>query len=1179
MHSALPVRLFLEINRMGNDRLAIIIPGRNEMYMQKTVDLALERATGDIEIIAILDGYEKKFCKNNGLPWPMRLDQEDSPHLRGDPRVTVIRHDKPIGQRASTNEGARATDAKWFMKADAHVLFKEGFDEELKRCCEPDWTVIPQMYILNCAKETLVCPTCDNPIGDFWDSKDKKRYKHYCAKCCQPRDPDKCVMKQNSNYWIPKWHKKIDWMYLANEDNDVPRVRYWYKRKHKHRELAPGIYELMTGVGACWFMDRKRFLELGGLDEDHGSWGQVGCEVACKAWLSGGKQVTNRNTWFAHQFRGNDPGFPYTNKLTDMTVARNYSANLWRNGTWPLQRRPLSWLVRHFWPVPTWNDKSVMALDKTSHRKAIIYYTDNSLDEHYPELARQVRRRLVQAADGIEIVCVSQKPLNFGDKQICVGDIGQSHLSICKQILIGIEATTADTIYLAEHDVLYSPSHFATTLHTDKKVVYNSNIWWCQYDWQKHGLFSSSASNRKLLSQAIAHRDVFIDSMKFRIAMFESGLTYPKRPRGLGEPGENDAVLVEKVIEQSRAKGIDPAPFSNSKQYEHDMYKATYPNIDIRHRHNFTGLRYSRHDETRILPYWGTLKQAIEDDEAPGRVLWDTDWYQVGYVAGTPTPASTRRKLKSSFYGRGKWDTFIAPLLPEIDEQSVFIEAGCNAGLHLIYAKQAGFGRVVGFEPDETYLRQAQYVVSAEKHDDIRLANMGVGGPEFDWEQLPCSDVTLLSCTTYFIDQATLEAYVQELAHRTVRCIIVSRNKHRKNYTSKATPEAIRSLFKSEDWQEVGSVESLPVAQDKQGKKLYSIAFESRYVRKVATQEIFEANRFHTSKVHTKLARKAARKGIDGIAITKEDQKEAHKGTRGRRLCRPRKVSILAADMAANGQKTPITIRTEDSKIIRGNHRTIIAEYLGFQGLFVEMIQPAVFSVSAEEWQRGSKVTMVHYRKKIAAADPVKHEAFDPKSVLQPVFAGCLSPGQTKLEILDVGAGPWTTINKKHPGVEVAIEAIDAKADRFLPTLVKANKLPPVPTRQMFAEHLTEHYAEGQFDITHVQNALDHTIEPLRVLQNMVAVTKSGGHIIICGYINEASRSSGGLHKWNMYLEDDALWIKHSFGKPMDISKSLSEVAKQVSQTLSHGPKGRPIITVIFQKHQGAQSNGQDDAA
>ena len=43
---------------MENIRLSIIIPARNEVYLNRTIKDLQDKATGDIEIIVVLDGYD-----------------------------------------------------------------------------------------------------------------------------------------------------------------------------------------------------------------------------------------------------------------------------------------------------------------------------------------------------------------------------------------------------------------------------------------------------------------------------------------------------------------------------------------------------------------------------------------------------------------------------------------------------------------------------------------------------------------------------------------------------------------------------------------------------------------------------------------------------------------------------------------------------------------------------------------------------------------------------------------------------------------------------------------------------------------------------------------------------------------------------------------------------------------
>jgi hypothetical protein len=75
---------------MVDGRVSVVIPGRCEPYFQQTIDSALERATGDVEIMAVVDGPGQE------------------PMVRSDdPRVRIIILEEAIGQRAAYNLGVR----------------------------------------------------------------------------------------------------------------------------------------------------------------------------------------------------------------------------------------------------------------------------------------------------------------------------------------------------------------------------------------------------------------------------------------------------------------------------------------------------------------------------------------------------------------------------------------------------------------------------------------------------------------------------------------------------------------------------------------------------------------------------------------------------------------------------------------------------------------------------------------------------------------------------------------------------------------------------------------------------------------------------------------------------------------------------------------------------------------
>lgn len=299
--------------------LSILIPARNEVWLAKTIDNILENIEGDTEIIAILDGY-----------W-------SEPVIKDHPRVNLIHHSKPVGQRKATNEAARLSESKFIMKCDAHCAFDKGFDVKLMADCEYDWTVIPRMYNLHAFD--WKCLKCG---FQWYMGPDPTK----CEKCDNTTSFEKIV------YWKPRNRTRSDFMRF---DKDL-HFQYW--RQYERRPQAQGdICETMSLLGACWIMHRNRFFDLEGLDEEHGSWGQMGTELACKSWLSGGKLMVNKKTWFSHLFRTR-PGFsfPYHIQNSEISRARVYSRHLWLEGGWMKAIHPISWLINKFSPVPGWED-------------------------------------------------------------------------------------------------------------------------------------------------------------------------------------------------------------------------------------------------------------------------------------------------------------------------------------------------------------------------------------------------------------------------------------------------------------------------------------------------------------------------------------------------------------------------------------------------------------------------------------------------------------------------------------------------------------------------------------------------------------------------------------------------------------------------------------------------------
>lgn len=291
--------------------ISVIIPARNEIYLQKTIENILENSQADdTEIIAVCDGY-----------WP-------DPPVKDHPKVNIIHHSIPRGQRQSINEGARIARGNIIGKLDAHCAVGPGFDVIIERDIEPDMTLVPEMYNLDI---------------DTWTPKYFDDY-------------DMAVRRGKVN----------PYMYIGMVDGNLRAQYYnhWRDRKKAIQRKDIKIDETMCCMGPGWFIHKDRFWQQGGCDEEHGGWGQQGVEVACKAWLSGGRLMVDKNTWFAHWFRGSyehpngRKGFPYSISQREVNAARRHSNDIWMNDKWDKATHTFQWLLDKFNP-PGWKKEDM----------------------------------------------------------------------------------------------------------------------------------------------------------------------------------------------------------------------------------------------------------------------------------------------------------------------------------------------------------------------------------------------------------------------------------------------------------------------------------------------------------------------------------------------------------------------------------------------------------------------------------------------------------------------------------------------------------------------------------------------------------------------------------------------------------------------------------------------------
>jgi len=522
--------------------LSILIPARNEMFLARTIQDILEHAESDFEVIAVLDG-PRDDARDYGWAEPPIPVHE---------RVTVVHFPESIGQRAATNVAARLARGKYVMKVDAHCAFDQGFDRKMLEDMQPDWTMLPVMRNLH--------------AFDWVCEKGHRRYQGPSGPCLECGGPT-----VRDVVWIAKTSPQS----TAFRFDNTLHFQYW--NEYKEKQIGD-LVETMSIQGSCFMASREKYFELDLCDEKHGSWGQQGVEVACKTWLSGGRVVVTRKTWYAHMFRtqGGDFSFPYSNPGKAVKQAREYSRDLWTNNKWPKAIHPLSWLIDKFAPVPDWGNSW-----------GVVYYTDNRLD---PAILDACQRQLKKSVQSHRIVSVSLEKMDFGDNITL--HLERGALALFRQILAGLEELDTDVVFFAEHDVLYHPSHFLFTPPDDKHYFYNTNVWKVRMS-DGHGVYVDDC---KQTSGLCANRLLLLEHYRKRVKMVEEN----GYSSGMGfEPGTH-----------GRADRVDDV--------KAEAWKSEWPNLDLRHEGNLTRSRWTKEEfrnarytagwtEGRNFPGWGSL--------------------------------------------------------------------------------------------------------------------------------------------------------------------------------------------------------------------------------------------------------------------------------------------------------------------------------------------------------------------------------------------------------------------------------------------------------------------------------------------------------------------------------------------------------------------------------------------
>ncbi|MBI2634978.1 MAG: glycosyltransferase family 2 protein [Parcubacteria group bacterium] len=267
--------------------VSIIIPSRNEIFLEKTVKGLLDNCTGEFEILVVLDGY-------------------NPPERNSDSRVKYILHEDSVGMRAGINSAVKIAKGEFLMKIDAHCVVDKGIDEKLAADCGDNTVMIPRRYKLD--DENWRANMNETPID----------YEHF--------------------------------IYPLKYDPVSLHGFRWKSRAEERKDIL--IDDTLTFQGSCWFMkkshfEKHKFLKV---KEFHGLLYGEPEELGLTTWLSGGRVVTNKKTWYAHLFKGKKYGRGYFIDRNQGRDCYRYSYNYWANEN----KEGFIKVIEKFWPIPGW---------------------------------------------------------------------------------------------------------------------------------------------------------------------------------------------------------------------------------------------------------------------------------------------------------------------------------------------------------------------------------------------------------------------------------------------------------------------------------------------------------------------------------------------------------------------------------------------------------------------------------------------------------------------------------------------------------------------------------------------------------------------------------------------------------------------------------------------------------
>lgn len=275
--------------------LSIIVPARDEPYLNKTVEELLANAAGDVEIVVVFDGWGGE--------------------LPADKRIKKVYFKPAVGIREAIRAGVQKSRGEYIMKIDAHCRIGEGYDEILKADCADNWIVTPTQYGLD---------------AEDWERKQTPCDAMYLLYPYITNGTRVLTYRPWQNRTMDRRN------FLIDEDMGMPGSCYLMTRKHWNR--IDGLSK-HPGYGT-WKGEPEELT----LKTQLGPWE--------------GSVMRNKKTWYAHWTKPRDmtagDGKLWHVPEADWWKALDFMYDYWWNNQWQERAHDMEWLIDKWMPLPKW---------------------------------------------------------------------------------------------------------------------------------------------------------------------------------------------------------------------------------------------------------------------------------------------------------------------------------------------------------------------------------------------------------------------------------------------------------------------------------------------------------------------------------------------------------------------------------------------------------------------------------------------------------------------------------------------------------------------------------------------------------------------------------------------------------------------------------------------------------